>query len=78
MHQQLLKQVKTFKELYRSQTTGSVNFEDMVKDVQRANRDKLAELGPSSFDGLVARTPILGESNAEKQKWIDEREKSKT
>lgn len=63
------------RELYRSQTTGSANFEDMVKDVQRANRDKLAELGPSSFEGLVARTPILGESNAEKQKWIDEREK---
>lgn len=66
------------REFYRSQTTGNVNFIDMVKDVQRANRTFLYSLGPTDLEQFVELTPILGESNAEKQKWIDSKQKPKT
>lgn len=66
------------REFYRSQTTGNVNFIDMVKDVQRANRTFLYNLGPTDLEQFVELTPILGESNAEKQKWIDSKQKPKT
>lgn len=65
------------REFYRSQTTGNVNFIDMVKDVQRANRTLLYNLGPTDLEQFVELTSILGESPQEKEKWIKEHRKQK-